>query len=204
MNLTPEEEKQLKELLNNPLDFYRRSFPGFEFSSGHETLGHGNAEFCLTTDSGQIIHFYEQGNCKIGSNSSVEIYGAAKKGAEKDVGILIHADNGYVHIKAPNGDLVLEGKSVLINANDGKGDVTIKSKHTVQFEAPNVTTNTDNYQVNAALTSQIIAGSVTSVGEISSSNTNGVDALVNDSLVSKIIHIMEKVKLFFKSICAPV
>jgi len=119
MSLTPEEEKQLKELLNNPLDFYRRSFPGFEFSSGHETLGHGNAEFCLTTDSGQMIHFYD-------------------------------------------------------------------------------------HQVNAALTSQAIAGSVTSVGEISSSSTNGVDALVNDSLVGKIIHIMEKVKLFFKSICAPV
>ena len=42
-------------------------------SSGTDTLAHGRSELCLTTETSQGIHFYEQGNCKLGSRNSIEL-----------------------------------------------------------------------------------------------------------------------------------
>ena len=65
-----EEDKEFEKRFEK---FYRRRFPGFSMSGGVNTLGHGRAELMLTTDTAQCIHFYEQGNCKIGSRNSIEL-----------------------------------------------------------------------------------------------------------------------------------
>ena len=46
-------------------NYFRMSRPGFEIASGHKTNGHGVAEYCMTTDTAQGIHFYNDGQCKI-------------------------------------------------------------------------------------------------------------------------------------------
>ena len=55
-------------------DYYRRGYPGFEITSGGDTTAHGVAEYCMTTDTIQGLHFYKQGNMKMRSNKSMEFY----------------------------------------------------------------------------------------------------------------------------------
>ena len=67
-------EDQIKGMVREEVrDYFRMSRPGFEITSNSYTLGHGQSEFCLSTDSGQGMHFYKQGNMKIRSNKSVSL-----------------------------------------------------------------------------------------------------------------------------------
>ena len=61
-------------------NYFRMSRPGFEIASGHKTNGHGVAEYCMTTDTAQGIHFYNDGQCKFVSHKSVEIRSVKKSG----------------------------------------------------------------------------------------------------------------------------
>ena len=63
-------------------NYFRMSRPGFEIASGHKTNGHGVAEYCMTTDTAQGIHFYEDGQCKMSSKKSIEIYSGDKAGED--------------------------------------------------------------------------------------------------------------------------
>ena len=45
--------------------------------------------------------------------------------AEKDEGIVVEAKNGNVHIKAVNGNLILEGANVIIKSTDADGDLNL-------------------------------------------------------------------------------
>ena len=72
-------EEEIKKLVADETakqltEYYRRSYPHFEISSGVESEAHGPTEYCMTTDTYQGIHFYKQGNMKVRSNKSVEIY----------------------------------------------------------------------------------------------------------------------------------
>ena len=55
-------EKIIEDKLEN---YFRMSRPGFEIVSGHKVPGHDIAEYCMTTDTAQGIHFYEDGQCKM-------------------------------------------------------------------------------------------------------------------------------------------
>ena len=76
--------------------------PGFTMSSGHKTSGHGLAEFSLTTDSIQGMHFYRQGNVKMKANKSFEIYsGDSLRSVELNrFAIVLDAETGSVKIIA--------------------------------------------------------------------------------------------------------
>ena len=55
-------EEEIKKLVKEYMeDYFRMSRPGFEIASNFMTEGHGKAEFCVTTDTSQGLHFYEQG-----------------------------------------------------------------------------------------------------------------------------------------------
>ena len=122
-------KEEVQEMIDGAVDskvqeYFRMSRPGFEIASNVETVAHGLAEFQLNTDLHQGVHFYRQGNCKVTSNKSFELYSGhdAKK---KDVGILIQSKNGDVYIKAEYGNLILEGNDVIINTNDGDGQISL-------------------------------------------------------------------------------
>ena len=67
-------EEKLKEIVADAAkevfaDYYRRGYPGFEITSGGDTTAHGVAEYCMTTDTIQGLHFYKQGNMKMRSST---------------------------------------------------------------------------------------------------------------------------------------
>ena len=141
-------------------EYFRMSRPGFVMQSNVDTEAHGLAEFQLTTDLQQGVHWYRQGNCKVSSNKSFELYSGhdAKK---KDIGIMIESRNGDVYIKAENGNLILEGNDVIISTNDAEGQISLDAKSegkTILLQAPNIKIDGDTTSVVGILDLQCIGG----------------------------------------------
>ena len=66
MAFTEEELKQIEDLFEK---YYRRKYPTFEVTGGGPTSLHDDAEYALTTNEQQILHFYKGGVGKLASNS---------------------------------------------------------------------------------------------------------------------------------------
>ena len=138
-------------------EYFRMSRPGFVMQSNVDTEAHGLAEFQLTTDLQQGDHWYRQGNCKVSSNKSFELYSGhdAKK---KDIGIMIESRNGDVYIKAENGNLILEGNDVIINTNDGEGQISLTANKTIYQNSPTIKIEGDTTSLLGILDLQCIGG----------------------------------------------
>ena len=155
-------KEEVQQIVDSAVDYkvkeyFRMSRPGFEIASNVETAAHGLAEFQLNTDVQQGIHFYRQGNCKVSSNKSFELYSGhdAKK---KDVGIMIESRNGDVYIKAENGNLVLEGNDVIINTNDSEGQISLTAKKTIFQKSPTIKIEGETTTMIGTLDLQCIGG----------------------------------------------
>tara|TARA_B100000287_G_C20367445_1_gene676358 strand:+ start:61 stop:669 length:609 start_codon:yes stop_codon:yes gene_type:complete len=155
-------KEEVQEIIDSAVDYkvkeyFRMNRPGFEIASNVETEAHGLAEFQLNTDLQQGIHFYRQGNCKVSSNKSFELYSGhdAKK---KDVGIMIESRNGDVYIKAENGNLVLEGNDVIINTNDSEGQISLTAKKTIFQKSPTIKIEGETTTMIGTLDLQCIGG----------------------------------------------
>jgi hypothetical protein len=189
-----------KEQLAELKDYFRQYLGGVEITTMAQSIGHEKLEYGIATPTGQGIQIYEQGNLKIVSDKSIEFVTGGK--ANKDTGhIHILCKNGDVHIEAPNGDLILEGKNVQIRAKDAKGSVIINSPHIIQTDAPQNTVKGTNVNITADHSLYCLASNTTVHGENSAEMVEGHEAVLNGSLISRILHSVEEIKLFFKSIC---
>ena len=155
-------KEEVQEIIDSAVDYkvkeyFRMNRPGFEIASNVVTEAHGLAVFQLNTDLQQGIHFYRQGNCKVSSNKSFELYSGhdAKK---KDVGIMIESRNGDVYIKAENGNLVLEGNDVIINTNDSEGQISLTAKKTIFQKSPTIKIEGETTTMLGTLDLQCIGG----------------------------------------------
>jgi len=189
-----------KEQLAELKDYFRQYLGGVEITAMTQSIGHGIGEYCISTPTGQGVQIYEQGNLKLVSNTSIEL--VTGDNANKDTGrIHILCKNGDIHIEAPNGDLILEGKNVQIRAKEAKGSVTISSPHIIQTDASQLTLAAANVNVTADHSLYCLASYTTVHGENDTSIGEGHEAVLNGSLISRILHSIEEIKLFFKSIC---
>lgn len=185
-------QQELKKTLAE--DYFSMSRPGFNIESGTQSEGHGISEFLVSTDTCQGIHFYRQGNGKLIANKSVEIYGG-RKATDKDDAVVIEAINGNVHIKAPNGNLILEGANVIIKANDADGDVSLQSNKIVSVKSPEFFV--DSTKATIASTSDILlaGGTLELYCETGAVTTgSGQDPILAPTLFDTIINITDKVK----------
>lgn len=150
----------VQEEMKETLEYFRMSRPGFAIESNAESAAHGTTEFALTTDSHQCLHFYEQGNCILGSNKSMEIVsGEDDDIKEDDVCIGIWAENGDIHIKAVNGKLILEGNDVVVNTNDSEGQISLTANKTLYEKAPDIKLEGTNTQMFGKQTADVTGGS---------------------------------------------
>ena len=200
--MTEEElQQKINEIVEKKLEnYFRQHYNGVEIVYGGPTVGHGIAEYSLTTDTKQGIQIYKQGNMKIGSNKSIEIR-SHTKAKNTDTSITIASECGNLVIEAKNGDVVLKGKNVQIEATDASGIVFIKSAKTIKTEAPRVDIQGTTVSVLASSEAKIVAGSTTIHGELGMEMTEGHEAILNGSLLSKIINGLDEIKKFFKSPC---
>ena len=192
-----EEDKEFEKKFEK---FYRRRFPGFTMSSGVNTLAHGKGELMLTTDTAQCIHFYEQGNCKIGSRNSIELK-TGDHATSDDLSIFLSAENGTIKISAPNGNLILQGLNVLLEATDPEGQVTVKTKQNLYLDAPSLTVDSDYATIAASSDMLLYGGNDTMVycesGPVETGS--GGDAIIATSLTEKILAAVKNAKMLFTS-----
>ena len=199
-------ENLVDKIIEEKLDkYFRMSRPGFEIVSGHKVPGHGNGEFCMTTDTSQGLHFYEGGRGKMGANQSIEIYGGdggvedGKINKKEDYGVVVEAINGSVLIKATH-DLVLEGAQVKIRAiggdteDDPGGVLKLSGDKIIQGDSPSIAFIADNADFVGILETHIIGGSTDIYGETSVEISEGVDDLLSTSVVKRLTKLTDDLK----------
>ena len=197
-------EEEIKKLVADETakqltEYYRRSYPHFEISSGVESEAHGPTEYCMTTDTYQGIHFYKQGNMKVRSNKSVEIY-SGQKATDDDASIHIQSENGYIKIESDD-TLILKGKRVQIiseGASDEDG-VFIEGGKRLNVDAGNITLDGDNTNLIAAEEMHINGGSDLSLYSEAApiQISSGAESLFAGGVTSQIMNVLGKAKKFF-------
>ena len=109
-----------------------------------------------------------------------------------DLAVGIHAENGVIYIRAVNGDLVLQGKNVKIDANDPQGTVSINANKEIYTQAPKFQAQTTNFTVGSKKNFHIFAGDVKLHSEyVPAELSTGDDYVLNDSLSSKALNVSD-------------
>ena len=125
-------------------NYFRMARPGFEIVSNHLSQLYGVSEYVLNTDEAQGMGFYKNGTGKMHSNKSFEIISGESTHTKDDnsVAIGLYAKNGNVHIKADNGDIILEGKNIKMWAhgeeNDDRGIFQIEANKEFKLDTPTI------------------------------------------------------------------
>ena len=162
MTHEPLSKEDVQEIIDSAVDYkvkeyFRMNRPGFEISSNVETAAHGLAEFQLNTDLQQGIHFYRQGNAKVTSNRSFEVY-SGEDAKKKHCAIVLDAKNGNIYLKAEHGNLYLEGNEVIIKTNDSEGLISLTAGKTIHTKAPVVKQEGETISIVGTLDLQCIGG----------------------------------------------
>ena len=180
-------DKIVEDRLDN---YFRMSRPGFEIVSGHKVPGHDIGEFCMTTDTAQGIHFYEDGQCKMSSKKSIEIYSGDKSG-EEDFSIVIQTSHGDVKISAKKNDVVIEGKTIMIHASD---HLQLRSDRLIEIGAPTVSSISNNLDLIGISAVHLLGGETDVYGETQVEVSEGVDLLLNTDIVTRLTNLSDEIK----------
>ena len=201
-------EEKLKEIVADAAkeifaDYYRRGYPGFEITSGGDTTAHGVAEYCMTTDTIQGLHFYKQGNMKMRSNKSMEFYtGESEDVTDGSLAFKIHTDGGNIVIEAADGDITLRGRNITLEAKDDKdagqiklmstGQTVIDSGEKLELEGSGVDIRTE-------MDVSVFGGSAVDLHCRSApvSTSSGADNPLAGSLMDKIMNLMDKFNAYY-------
>ena len=185
--------------MRNP---FARQFPGFRIEAGTDSAQNGKIEIACTTDKGQGLIIYENGNSNFVVNkTSSEVVGH-KIADDKTPAKVIDAVNGDIHLRALNGTIILEAKNIRIIGVDGsEGEVTIQGSKIVKMSAPNVEVQSSGAATIAAAQGVNIAGAYTDISANTQTTiSSGIDA-ASSSLLGQILSAIKKFKDFFKSVC---
>ena len=171
-------------------NYFRMSRPGFEIASGYKTNGHGVAEYCMTTDTAQGIHFYEDGQCKMSSKKSIEIYSGDKAG-DDDFSIVIQTSHGDIKMTAKQNDIVIQGNRIMIHADEL---LQLRSEGKIDMAAPSIDIFGNDVNVIAIDTLRLLGGSTELFADNSLEISEGVDILLNTDVVSRLTNLADDIK----------
>jgi len=171
-------------------NYFRMSRPGFEIASGHKTNGHGVAEYCMTTDTAQGIHFYNDGQCKFVSHKSIEMR-SGKKSGEDETAILLETKNGDVVVEAKQDDVVIKANKIMIHATEL---LQLRSATKIDIGAPSVDITGDDINAIGIDTLRLLGGSTELFADNSLDISEGVDLLLNTDIVSRLTNLADDIK----------
>ena len=182
-------------------DPHSRQYNGFRVSSGEGLQDGSVTDWSVTTDNHQGIAFLKDGRhvqrCK---TTSQELCGYGLKDPQSPAKT-IEAENGNIHLKALNGEIILEAANIrIIGLGGNGGEVTIQAGKIIQQNAPTYGVNATNATIAASGTFLGTGTAVSIYGGASCEATDG-PSLDSSSLMGKILHIVDQIKKFFTSIC---
>jgi hypothetical protein len=161
--------------------------------SNVETLG-VVSEYGITTDCGHMLQMREDGNkANYVPKSSAEYVGENCK--EGEISKLIYAKNGDIYLDAPAGDIVIRAKNIRLVAQDGSGEVTIRSGKIIEFNGPVVRTKGTDVTITATKSVDIMGTTVDSTASVQVSSSSLSDA-TQGSFVGSILSTIGKLKQF--------
>jgi hypothetical protein len=202
MTHEPLSKEDVQEIIDSAVDYkvkeyFRMNRPGFEISSNVETAAHGLAEFQLNTDLQQGIHFYRQGNAKVTSNRSFEIY-SGEDAKKKHCAIVLDAKNGNIYLKAEHGNLYLEGNEVIIKTNDAEGQVSIAAEKALRINAPTIKVEGETTTILGTLDLQCIGGHTSIYSHMSDVEiSDGTELEIGPGTVMGFIDKIKKMSALF-------
>ena len=184
-------QKIVDKIVDEKLDnYFRMTRPGFEIVSGHKVPGHDLGEFCMTTDTAQGIHFYQDGQCKISSKKSIEIYSGDKSG-DDDFSIVIQTSHGDIKMTAKKNDIVIQGNRIMIHADEL---LQLRSEGKIDMAAPSIDIFGNDVNVIAIDTLRLLGGSTELFADNSLEISEGVDILLNTDVVSRLTNLADDIK----------
>lgn len=196
-------KEEIEALVQERLDefavnFYRRNYPGFNIQSGHNTIGHGIGEFCMTTDTSQGIQFYKQGNCKVFSRKSFEI-ATGDRSTDKDVAVSIRAENGHIVIEAYSGDLTLRGNNIILETTDADGSIVAKPSKVFQASAPEIDLQATKMTAVSTLDMTLAAADMTLYGQNGPVQMgDGTEPIIGSNIFETAFNAYNRVRDLFK------
>lgn len=152
------------------------------------------SDYAITTDDGHMLQMRETGDRVDFSPKSSEEY-VGEKCQEGEIAKLIYAKNGNIYLDAPSGDIVLRAKNVRIVAQDGNGEVTIRSGKIVEFSGPIVRTKGTDVTVTATKSVDIMGSTVDSTASVAVTSSSLSD-ITQGSFVGAILSGLTKLKQF--------
>ena len=168
--------------------------PGFVIKSGIKDAAKNKVDFSIITDHGQGFEYRVDGvkldHCN--AQSYEECGRDVKTGTPAKI---IRAKRGDIVIEALDGDIILRGNNIRIQAKDGNGEVTINSVKQIAMNSPIVNTKATNSNLVASNSASVAAQAVDTVGNLQNSQAASVD-IVQGSFLSKLMGILTKFKQF--------
>jgi hypothetical protein len=171
-------------------------YGGVESKTFGKTVEWGVATNGGPTNDVQSIFLCDDGDkIETTPRTSLEVVGA--KCTDKEPAKVIYAKNGDIEIRAPGGQITLIAKNIRIVAEDGSGEITLKSNKIIQTDAPStkvVGTNVDiaaNSQASMmGEFSEVVGGVQASIGTITDSKKG--------SFIGALLSILGKFEKYLK------
>lgn len=147
--------------VKDDLDFDKRN--NFRFEGGQNTP-YGRLNYRVITKAGGAYGFYDNGesgeDIQVGvTGKSVEVVGTKLKKSNTPLedalfpAKIVVAKNGDIVFDAKQGNIILKGDNILIEANgirkDGDGDVLIKANKGIRVDGPDIRIDGTNLRIMA-------------------------------------------------------
>lgn len=190
--------------MTNQRNPYTRQRNGFRIEAGTDSAKNGKIDYACTTDLGQGLILYENGNSDFVVNGTSKERIGHHIEDNKSPAKLIDAVNGNIHLRAKNGTIILEAANIRIVGVDGHGgEITIQGSKIVHIEAPTFGVQASGDATIAASKEALVSGAVAASLVTSGKNScvSGTDS-DSSSLLSQLMSALTKFKEFFNSICA--
>lgn len=138
---------------------YYANYPGFRITSGNKiqkgALKGKVVDLTIYTDNRQGIGFYEDGLHRLVVNgTSYETCGNDLD--EKDYAKIISASNGHIMLDAQDGDVILKGRNIRLEAWDADSEITLDSNKHVYITGS--ITNIRGTNINVLATKDLTLG----------------------------------------------
>ena len=177
-------EEKIREIFRDEFEnYYRRKFPTFEVTGGGPTALHEDSEYCLTTESRQLLHFYGGGIGKLKANKNFEIYsgydasiGDGEVTGEGGNAFKIECKHGRILITSKASDIELNARNISLVA---KNNIYLESGTNTRIRSGNDTKILTGNNMDIVADKELFVGGGAAVGIHCESDfietTSGVD-----------------------------